>query len=245
MAPVRSVGCDLHELLMESPATLNRVRLLVIEDNQRLAASLSTGLGEEGFAVDVVGTGAAALVRAARDDLDLIVLDLGLPDLDGTEVLGRLRGSGSRCPVLVLTARDAVASRVAALDAGADDYLVKPFAFDELIARIRALSRRATGPRWAPFVNGPIALDDDLGVRSGGLRVVLSPREHALLGYLLRRRGEVVARAEVLRDVFGYTSDPGTNVVDVHLAHLRRKLSGMPVSITTIRGAGFRFEVPP
>jgi DNA-binding response OmpR family regulator len=221
------------------------VRLLLIEDNPKLAGSLTTGLGEEGFTVEAAGTGAAALARLARDDLDVIVLDLGLPDLDGGEVLARLRAAGSRCPVLVLTARDAVASRVAALDAGADDYLIKPFAFDELVARLRALARRATGPRWAPLISGALALDDDLGVRAGDQRVVLSPREHALLGYLLRRRGEVVGRADVLREVFGYPRDPGTNVVDVHLAHLRRKLAGMPVAITTIRGAGFRLEVAP
>jgi DNA-binding response OmpR family regulator len=219
------------------------VRLLLIEDNARLAESLTTGLRDEGFLVDTVGTGAAALARTARDDLDVIVLDLGLPDLDGAQVLVRLRAAGSHCPILVLTARDALASRVAALDAGADDYVIKPFAFDELVARLRALARRATGPRWAPLISGAIALDDDLGVRSGEQRIVLSPREHALLGYLLRRRGEVVARADVLREVFGYPKDPGTNVVDVHLAHLRRKLAGMPVTITTIRGAGFRLEV--
>jgi DNA-binding response OmpR family regulator len=220
------------------------VRLLLVEDHARLAASLSAGLAEEGFTVDVVSTGAGALARLERDDLDLVVLDLGLPDLDGAEVLARMRAAGSRCPVLVLTARDAVASRVAALDAGADDYLIKPFAFDELVARLRALARRATGPRWAPLVGGAIALDDDLGVRAGDQRVVLSPREHALLGYLLRRRGEVVGRGDLLREVFGYASDPGTNVVDVHLAHLRRKLADLPVTITTIRGAGFRLEVP-
>jgi DNA-binding response OmpR family regulator len=219
------------------------MRVLVVEDNPRLAASLSRGLAEEGFTVDTVVTGAEALVRIARHDLDVIVLDLGLPDVDGAEVLARLRDDGSRCPVLVLTARDGVASRVAALDAGADDYLVKPFAFDELVARLRALVRRATGPRWAPLVSGAVALDDDLGVRANGRHVALSPREHALLGYLLRRRGEVVSRADILRDVFGYATDPRTNVVDVHLAHLRRKLAGMAIAISTIRGAGFRLEV--
>jgi DNA-binding response OmpR family regulator len=219
------------------------VRILLVEDNPRLSRSLARGLAEEEFTVDALAGGTVALARALRGDLDAIVLDLGLPDVDGTEVLARLRGSGSRCPVLVLTARDAVASRVAALEAGADDYLIKPFAFDELVARLRALARRATGPRWAPLVSGAIALDADLGVRVGDRRVVLSPREHSLLGYLLRRRGEVVARADVLREVFGYTHDPGTNVVDVHLAHLRRKLADAPVTITTIRGAGFRLEV--
>lgn len=221
------------------------MRLLLVEDNPRLVESLAAGLREEGCDVDVATTGAAALARLARDDLDVVVLDLGLPDLDGTEVLARLRDRGSRCPVLVLTARDAVAARVAALDAGADDYLLKPFAFDELLARVRAIVRRASGPRWAPLVEGALAIDDDLGVRTGARRVVLSPREHALLAYLVRRRGEVVARGDILRDVFGYVADPGTNVIDVHLAHLRRKLQGFPLAVTTIRGAGFRLELTP
>jgi DNA-binding response OmpR family regulator len=220
------------------------VRILVVEDNDRLAASLVQGLGEEGLAVERVATGGDALVRlAAEGAVDLVVLDLGLPDLDGTEVLARLRAAGGRCPVLVLTARDAVASRVAALDAGADDYLIKPFAFDELVARLRALARRASGPRWAPLVGGVVALDDELGVRVGERRVVLSPREHALVGYLLRRRGEVVPRVDILREVFGYQHDPGTNAIDVHLAHVRRKLADLPISIATVRGAGFRLEV--
>ena len=221
------------------------MQILLVEDSARLAESLAAGLGEEGFAVEVAATGAAAIERLARDDLDVVILDLGLPDVDGTAVLARLRDAGSRCPVLVLTARDAVASRVAVLDAGADDYLVKPFAFDELVARLRALVRRATGPRWAPLVDGALALDDELGVRAGGRRIVLSPRQHALVAYLVRRRGEVVSRGEILRDVFGYASDPGTNVVDVHLAHVRKKLAELPVSITTIRGAGFRLDVEP
>jgi DNA-binding response OmpR family regulator len=220
------------------------VRILLVEDNARLAATLVQGLGEEGLAVEHAATAAAGLARLATpDDLDAVVLDLGLPDLDGGEVLARLRGAGARLPVLVLTARDAVASRVAALDAGADDYLVKPFAFDELVARLRALARRASGPRWAPLVGGVLSLDDELGVRAGERRVVLSPREHALVGYLLRRRGEVVPRADILREVFGYGHDPGTNVIDVHLAHVRRKLAGLPVAIVTIRGAGVRLEV--
>jgi DNA-binding response OmpR family regulator len=220
------------------------MRILVVEDNDRLAASLVQGLGEEGLEVERVAGGEDALARLAGTvPVDLVVLDLGLPDLDGTEVLARLRAGGGRCPVLVLTARDAVASRVAALDAGADDYLIKPFAFDELVARLRALARRASGPRWAPLVGGVVALDDELGVRVGERRVVLSPREHALVGYLLRRRGEVVSRADILREVFGYQHDPGTNAIDVHLAHVRRKLDGLPISIATIRGAGFRLEV--
>jgi DNA-binding response OmpR family regulator len=147
-------------------------------------------------------------------------------------------------PILVLTARDAIEARVAALDAGADDYLVKPFAFAELVARIAALARRAAGPRWAPVSDVPLTLRDDLMVESGSRTAALSPREYALLGCLLRRRGEVVTRAEILRDAFGYEFDPGTNVIDVHLNHLRKKLAGFPVAIETVRGAGIRLVVP-
>ena len=172
-----------------------------------------------------------------------MVLDLGLPDRDGLEVLRELRDARINVPILVLTARDAVDARVAALDAGADDYLVKPFAFAELVARIAALARRAAGPRWAPATDMPLTMRDDLVIESGDRTVALSPREYALFGCLLRRRGEVVARAEILRDAFGYEFDPGTNVIDVHLNHLRKKLQGFPVAIETVRGAGIRLVV--
>ncbi len=218
------------------------MRVLLVEDNERLVRSLAQGLREEEMEVVSVGTGAAAIERAERADLDAVVLDLGLPDVDGIEVLKALRAGRGHAPVLVLTARDALESRVQALELGADDYLIKPFAFVELVARLRALTRRATGPRWAPLVAGNLTLDDDLGVRFGEARVVLSPREHALFAYLLRRRGEVVPRADILREVFGYVGDPGTNAIDVHLAHLRRKLGGAAV-IETVRGAGFRVKV--
>jgi len=219
------------------------MKVLVVEDNRRLLDSLILGLGEEQIAAEPAPTGAAALDAARRRDADVVVLDLGLPDLDGLEVLRRLRADRVHVPILVLTARDAVESRIAALDAGADDYLVKPFAFAELLARIRALARRAAGPRWAPLDGGGLTLDDDLSVRFGERRVLLSPREHALLAYLVRRRGDVVTRADILRDVFGYGFDPGTNLVDVHLAHLRKKLAAAPVAIETIRGVGIRLEI--
>lgn len=221
----------------------SELQLLLVEDNPRLLASLARGFDEEGFATLHAATGAAAIEIAARGQHDAIVLDLGLPDLDGLDVLRAVRCEASRCPVIVLTARDAVASRVAALDAGADDYLIKPFAFEELLARVRALIRRASGPRWAPIVAGGIQLADDRSVTLDGRVVPLSPREHGLLAYLLRRRGEVVPRKDLLREVFGYAFDPGTNVIDVHLGHLRRKLAGGPIAIETVRGAGFRLTL--
>jgi two-component system response regulator QseB len=218
------------------------MQVLLIEDNERLIATLEQGLREEGIAVVSVGEGVTALARASRGDLDLIVLDLGLPDCDGMEVLRELRRGLAHVPVLILTARDAIEARVQALDLGADDYLLKPFAFAELLARIRALSRRAAGPRWAPRIEG-VVLDDDNGVQLVDRRVLLSPREHALLGYLLRRRDEVVPRRDILHEVFGHTSDPGTNAIDVHLAHLRRKLTGTALSFETVRGVGIRVKV--
>ena len=219
------------------------MHIVLVEDNHQLAGTIRDGLAEDGYTVDVLDTAAKAIARGMRRDLDLMILDLGLPDRDGLDVLKELRGSRINVPVLVLTARDAIDSRVAALEAGADDYLVKPFAFAELVARIGALTRRAGGPRWAPSNDVPLVMRDDLVVESQGKSVSLSPREYALLGTLVRRRGEVVTRAEILREAFGYEFDPGTNVIDVHLTHLRKKLTGFPITIETVRGAGIRLTV--
>jgi DNA-binding response OmpR family regulator len=219
------------------------VHIVLVEDNPQLAGTIRDGLAEDGYTVDVIDTAAKAISRGMRRDLDLMILDLGLPDRDGLDVLKELRTARIHVPVLVLTARDAVESRVSALDAGADDYLVKPFAFAELVARIGALTRRAGGPRWAPSNDVPIVMRDDLVVESDGKSAALSPREYALLGCLVRRRGEVVTRAEILREAFGYEFDPGTNVIDVHLTHLRKKLAGFPIAIETVRGAGIRLTV--
>jgi DNA-binding response OmpR family regulator len=219
------------------------VHIVLVEDNPQLAGTIRDGLAEDGYTVDVIDTAAKAITRGMRRDLDLMILDLGLPDRDGLDVLKELRAARIHVPVLVLTARDAVDSRVSALDAGADDYLVKPFAFAELVARIGALTRRAGGPRWAPSNDVPLVMRDDLVVESDGKSAALSPREYALLGCLVRRRGEVVTRAEILREAFGYEFDPGTNVIDVHLTHLRKKLTGFPIAIETVRGAGIRLTV--
>jgi DNA-binding response OmpR family regulator len=219
------------------------VRVVLVEDNGQLAGSIADGLGEDGYKVEIVDTAAKAIARGLRRDLDVMVLDLGLPDRDGLDVLRELRGARIHVPILVLTARDAVESRVAALDAGADDYLVKPFAFAELVSRLGALTRRAGGPRWAPSSDVPLLMRDDLTVESGDKSTSLSPREYALLACLVRRRGEVVTRAEILKEAFGYDFDPGTNVIDVHLTHLRKKLTGFPITIETVRGAGIRLVV--
>jgi DNA-binding response OmpR family regulator len=227
---------------MTEPAT-TQVRIVLVEDSPQLAASIAEGLADDGYLVDILDTAAKAIARGPRRDFDLMVLDLGLPDRDGMDVLKSLREARIHVPVLILTARDAVEARVAALDNGADDYLVKPFAIAELVSRIGALTRRAGGPRWVPSTDLPMLLRDDLVVEAGGKTAALSPREYALLNCLVRRKGEVVTRAEILREAFGYDFDPGTNVIDVHLTHLRKKLTGFPVNIETVRGAGIRLVV--
>ena len=217
--------------------------LLIVEDNETLSASLTKGLREDGFSVDAVDTGVAALRRLERQDIDVVVLDLGLPDIDGNEVLHQLRTRGINAPVLVLTARDAVASRVEALEKGADDYLIKPFEYAELLARIRALLRRAAAPRWAPLSCNGLVLDPtELEITIGNNRVRLSPREHALLALFLRRKGELLRREDILLQVFGYNFEPGTNLVNVHIANLRKKLGHGPVVIDAVRGVGYRLR---
>jgi DNA-binding response OmpR family regulator len=219
------------------------VALLIVEDNATLSASLTKGLREDGYAVEAVGTGAAALRRLERQDIDVVVLDLGLPDIDGSEVLIQLRTRGINAPVLVLTARDAVTSRVEALEHGADDYLIKPFEYAELLARIRALVRRAAAPRWAPLSCNGLVLDPtELEITVGAHRVRLSPREHALLALFLRRKGELLRREDILLQVFGYNFEPGTNLVNVHIANLRKKLGAGPVVIDAVRGVGYRLR---
>jgi two-component system response regulator QseB len=219
------------------------VTLLIVEDNATLSASLAKGLTEDGYQVDTAETGSAALRRLDRPDIDALVLDLGLPDIDGIDLLAQLRERGINAPVLVLTARDAVSSRVTALEKGADDYLVKPFEYAELLARIRALLRRAAAPRWAPLSCNGLVLDPtELVIAVGTERVRLSPREHALLALFLRRKGELLRREDVLLQVFGYNFEPGTNLVNVHLANLRKKLRDGPVVIEAVRGVGYRLR---
>jgi DNA-binding response OmpR family regulator len=219
------------------------VALLIVEDNATLSASLTKGLTEDGYTVETADSGATALRRLERSDIDAIILDLGLPDLDGSQVLTQLRERGVNAPVLVLTARDAVSSRVAALEQGADDYLVKPFEYAELLARMRALLRRAAAPRWAPLSCNGLVLDPtELVITVGAERVRLSPREHALLALFLRRKGELLRREDVLLQVFGYSFEPGTNLVNVHIANLRKKLGTGPVIIEAVRGVGYRLR---
>ncbi len=227
-------------------------RLLLVEDHASLADSLGRGLREEGFEVEPASDGLRAAERLATAEFDLCVLDLGLPGLDGFEVLSRTRSAGKTLPILVLTARDATADRVRGLELGADDYLVKPFAFEELLARLRALLRRSqivrkeTGTR-APRSVGDLTIDPaSRRVTVGANAIELSQKQFALLEYLARHAGEVVTREAVLRDVWGYDFDPGTNVVDVHIGMLRHRIdtAGTPSRIRTVRGVGYCLETP-
>jgi two-component system OmpR family response regulator len=218
--------------------------ILLVEDNARLCDSLTRGFGELEMSVDVASTGRSALERLLKRDSEAVILDLGLPDLDGLDVLTAAREAGVFVPVLVLSARDAVEQRVLALDRGADDFLVKPFVFAELVARVRALLRRSTPPRTPDLCFGDLCVDAEAPhVRIGERSVTLSPREHALLQHFFRQAGQVASRTEILSAVFGYNFDPKTNVIDVHVAHLRRKLRGSTVRLETIRGRGYRLRL--
>jgi DNA-binding response OmpR family regulator len=218
------------------------MKVLLVEDYEPLRDAVSTGLREAGFAVDVAADGETGLWHATSGAHDVIVLDLMLPGLDGLTLLRRLRAAGGRAHVLILTARDETDDRVRGLNLGADDYLVKPFVFKELLARVRALVRRryeALSPR---IVVGDLEVDTSARlVRRGRRRVDLSPREYALLELLALRRGEVVSRSDVWAHVYELNSAAESNVVDVLIGHLRRKLDGPGDQrlIHTRRGHGY------
>ncbi|MFV0308179.1 MAG: response regulator transcription factor [Desertimonas sp.] len=222
------------------------MRLLVVEDDRALGAVVARGLGEEGHAVDLVATALDATHAVESNDYDLVVLDLGLPDGDGVEVCRAMRAGGTMVPVLMLTARDEVTDKVAGLDAGADDYLTKPFHFPELAARVRALLRRPPNGHDVALEVGDLVVDMVTHQAwRGGEALSLTVRELAMLDYLARRAGEVVARRDLLEHVWDGDYDGLSNVIDVHVANLRRKLAraGSPDPIETVRGAGYRLSV--
>jgi len=221
-------------------------RVLVIEDDVDIAGVLRRSLDKEGYDVRVAGDGEAALDQAAIFEPDAVVLDLGLPKLDGVEVCRRLRAEGD-VPILVLTARDAVDSRVEGLDSGADDYLVKPFEREELLARMRALLRRRPPRGSASLVTSDLALNPDTHeVTRGGRDIDLTAREFELLEYLMRNERLVVSRQALLDDVWGYHPFAETNTIDVFVSNLRRKLEsgGEPRLLHTVRGAGYVLREP-
>ena len=218
------------------------MRVLVVEDNLPIQKAVAKGLREAGFAVDVSGDGEEGLWYATSNDYDVVVLDLMLPRVDGLTILRRLRADGRSTHVLILTARDTVQDRVLGLDLGADDYLVKPFAFEELLARVRALARRAYSAK------NPQLTVDDLRLETSARRVwrgddevVLTSREYALLEYLAMRAGEAVSRTDIWEHVYEFNSEADSNVVDVYIGYLRKKVERPdgPALIHTIRGVGY------
>jgi len=216
--------------------------VLIVEDEARITSFLTKGLKAAGFVPKVADTGRDAIEMALLGDIDIILLDVGLPDIDGFEVLEQLRGQGVTTPVIMLTARASVADRVAGLEGGADDYLPKPFSFDELVARIRLRLR----PREAPAASEPGVLEHrDLAldirtrrVRVDGQWVDLSAREFALAEVFMRHPGQVLSREQLLANVWGLDFDPGSNVVDVYVSYLRGKLG--KERLETVRGVGYR-----
>ncbi|MEJ7875269.1 MAG: response regulator transcription factor [Solirubrobacterales bacterium] len=219
-------------------------RLLIAEDEPRLAAFLEKGLRAGGFATTVVADGIGASAMANDADFDLLILDLGLPGRDGLDVLRDLREGGSKMPVIILTARDDTSDRIAGLEAGADDYIGKPFHFEELVARVRV---RLRGDSSSPaerhqISEGRITLDlRTRWVSAGSASVELSTREFELLRTFLEHPNQVLSREQLLAHVWGYDYDPGSNVVDVYVGYLRRKLGSE--SFETVRGVGYRYRV--
>jgi DNA-binding response OmpR family regulator len=222
------------------------MRLLIIEDEKKLAGFIRKGLQEEGYAVDVASDGDTGLDMALDSVHDLILLDIQLPKKDGLAVLRELRGNGISIPVLLLTVRATIEDKVLGLDSGADDYLTKPFAFEELVARVRALLRRRSGAGEPTLRAGDLILDPARRtVHRGDLRIDLTAREFALLDYFMRNPGRVLTRTMISEHVWDYNFDPMTNVVDVYVNYLRKKIDmeGRPRLIHTVRGAGYVLKV--
>ncbi len=223
------------------------MRVLIVEDYAPVRSALAQGLAEAGFAVDIAATGDEGLHLALTNDLDVVVLDLMLPGLDGFSVLSKLRESGSQTHVLILTARDQVQDRIEGLNLGADDYLTKPFVFGELLARVRAMVRRKYGEKNPLVEVGDLQINtSSREVRRSGDRIDLTAREYALLEFLALRAGQVVTRTEIWNHVYDFLSETQSNVVDVYIGYLRRKLERpeWPRLIHTRRGQGYMLGDP-
>jgi len=218
------------------------MRLLIVEDEKKVARFIRKGLEEEGYAVDVAADGEEGLAMALDGVHDLLILDLGLPKMNGLQVLGELRRRKIATPVLLLTVRASIEDKVLGLDAGADDYLTKPFAFQELLARVRALLRRRTESSPALLQFSDLVLDPARRtVLRGGERIELTAKEFAILEYFLRNPGRVLTRTQIIEHVWDYDFDTGTNLVDVYVNYLRKKIDPDPKAklIHTIRGVGY------
>jgi len=223
------------------------MRVLVVEDYAPIRKAVAKSLREAGFAVDETGDGEEGLWYATSNDYDVVVLDLMLPGVDGLAILQRLRAEGLVTHVLILTARDTVQDRVRGLDLGADDYLVKPFAMEELLARVRALARRAYCAKNPVIAVSDLRIDTTTKqVWRGNDEVTLTAREYAVLEYLALRAGEVVTRTDIWEHVYEFTADADSNVVDVYIGYLRKKLESadLPPLIHTIRGSGYSLRGP-
>ena len=223
------------------------MRILIIEDDAAISRVLERGLRAHGHQILLAETGEDGILLASDETIDLVILDIALPGLNGHQVLHRIRASRSALPVLMLTARDDLKNKVDALNAGADDYLTKPFAFEELLARIRAVTRRQDQPDATQIVAGKVRLDMlAQRVWREDQLVDLSKREFALLEYFMRHPHQVLSRQQILSAVWDYDFDPESNVVDVYVLYLRNKIDGPdePSLITAVRGVGYRFEPP-
>ncbi len=217
------------------------MRILLVEDDELLGSGIDDALTRAHYAHEWVREGRSAVLAAENSDFDLIILDLGLPQLDGMDVLKRLRAGGNATPVLILSARDATRDRIAGLNAGADDYLVKPFDLQELLARIHAIERRRSGGSTNRLQRGELVLDlGSMSVEYGGAPVPLQRREFMLLKKLMENPNQVFSRAQLEEAIYGWEGDVGSNTIDVHVHHLRRKL--YPEIITTVRGIGYRID---
>ena len=223
------------------------MRILLVEDERKMARAIRRGLEQEGYAVDVCADGDDAVVRGIENDYDGVVLDVMLPGRDGFSICRELRDRGRWAPILMLTARDAVEDRIRGLDAGADDYLVKPFAFGELLARVRAMVRRGRPERPAKLTVEGVVLDHATHtVRCGDSPIDLTPKEFSLLEFLMRHPGEVLSRPRILEHVWDMHYDGFSNVVDVYVSYVRRKLAPPydRTLIRTVRGVGYLVGTP-